>query len=104
MFVFFFFFFCFNDPATTEVYTLSLHDALPISHIPGDIRYSSLISGKHHGEADDEEEVVYTDEEIKKAIRAGIEPSGESMDRTMPRWNISDEDMNDLLKYLKVLG
>src|SRR5690606_41576853 len=25
------FFFLFNDPATTEIYTLSLHDALPIS-------------------------------------------------------------------------
>src|SRR5438034_2759023 len=25
-------FFFFNDPATTEIYTLSLHDALPISH------------------------------------------------------------------------
>src|SRR5690242_21894592 len=24
------FFFFFNDPATTEIYTLSLHDALPI--------------------------------------------------------------------------
>src|SRR5256885_8198452 len=29
MFLFFFFFF--NDTATTEIYTLSLHDALPIS-------------------------------------------------------------------------
>src|SRR6266568_6388269 len=28
---FFLFFFFFNDPATTEIYTLSLHDALPIS-------------------------------------------------------------------------
>src|SRR2546426_9407669 len=28
-----FFFFFFNDTATTEIYTLSLHDALPISHI-----------------------------------------------------------------------
>src|SRR5687768_18571317 len=27
-----FFFFFFNDTATTEIYTLSLHDALPISH------------------------------------------------------------------------
>src|SRR5438309_3404481 len=27
----FMFFFFFNDPATTEIYTLSLHDALPIS-------------------------------------------------------------------------
>src|SRR2546429_4212275 len=27
------FFFFFNDTATTEIYTLSLHDALPISHL-----------------------------------------------------------------------
>src|SRR5215203_6374992 len=27
----FFFFFFFNDTATTEIYTLSLHDALPLS-------------------------------------------------------------------------
>src|SRR2546430_13576618 len=31
MFLLLFFFF-FNDTATTEIYTLSLHDALPISH------------------------------------------------------------------------
>src|SRR5687768_17907001 len=30
MLVFFFLFFFFNDTATTEIYTLSLHDALPI--------------------------------------------------------------------------
>jgi len=29
--VFLFCFFFFNDTATTEIYTLSLHDALPIS-------------------------------------------------------------------------
>src|SRR2546425_10355746 len=29
----FFFFFFFNDTATTEIYTLSLHDALPISRL-----------------------------------------------------------------------
>src|SRR6266481_9595445 len=32
-FLFCFFFFFFNDTATTEIYTLSLHDALPI--LPG---------------------------------------------------------------------
>src|SRR3712207_8277709 len=26
-------YFCFNDTATTEIYTLSLHDALPISQL-----------------------------------------------------------------------
>src|SRR6266850_7466527 len=30
IFLLFFFFFFFNDTATTEIYTLSLHDALPI--------------------------------------------------------------------------
>src|SRR2546430_15977703 len=33
LFIFFLFFF-FNDTATTEIYTLSLHDALPILHGP----------------------------------------------------------------------
>src|SRR5256885_15780638 len=32
VFSLFFIFFFFNDTATTEIYTLSLHDALPISH------------------------------------------------------------------------
>src|SRR6266446_4449376 len=34
----FFVFFFFNDTATTEIYTLSLHDALPISSRPGSTR------------------------------------------------------------------
>src|SRR5574337_880403 len=33
-----FFFFFFNDTATTEIYTLSLHDALPISPIAGSLQ------------------------------------------------------------------
>src|SRR2546429_5685710 len=33
-----FFFFFFNDTATTEIYTLSLHDALPISAQPREPR------------------------------------------------------------------
>jgi len=76
------------------------------THIPGDIRYSALISGEHHGDEKDEEGEVhaYTDEDIKRAIREGIEPSGERMDRTMPKWNMSDEDLNGLLEYLKELG
>src|SRR5215510_11235157 len=37
------FFFFFNDTATTEIYTLSLHDALPISG-PASIHSSRLLS------------------------------------------------------------
>src|SRR2546430_15527303 len=35
-----FFFFFFNDTATTEIYTLSLHDALPISEAAQILRMS----------------------------------------------------------------
>src|SRR5947199_5577335 len=37
MFFYLFFFFFFNDTATTEIYTLSLHDALPIYPAAGNI-------------------------------------------------------------------
>src|SRR2546430_9851199 len=37
------FFFFFNDTATTEIYTLSLHDALPIS-IPGPNAVAASVS------------------------------------------------------------
>src|SRR2546422_9643798 len=44
----FFFFFFFNDTATTEIYTLSLHDALPISlsrhKVPAAIRFVSALA------------------------------------------------------------
>src|SRR2546430_11220414 len=33
-----FFLFFFNDTATTEIYTLSLHDALPISRVSAPVR------------------------------------------------------------------
>src|SRR5258708_19493770 len=37
-------FFFFNDTATTEIYTLSLHDALPISNTQKQYIYISIIS------------------------------------------------------------
>src|SRR2546427_12586082 len=38
-YILFYSFFFFNDTATTEIYTLSLHDALPISVLQGQRRY-----------------------------------------------------------------
>src|SRR5271157_5454444 len=45
-FCFFLFFFFFNDTATTEIYTLSLHDALPI--YAGHIRVRTVSHGAAH--------------------------------------------------------
>src|SRR2546425_2399286 len=41
-----FFFFFFNDTATTEIYTLSLHDALPIYRGVGAITDSDVLLAK----------------------------------------------------------
>src|SRR2546429_1784031 len=66
-----FFFFFFNDTATTEIYTLSLHDALPIwggerrqHHPPPDrrredvegLRRGSPVGGLHRGRCGRSEE------------------------------------------------
>src|SRR5438132_13893943 len=41
----FFFFFFFNDTATTEIYTLSLHDALPIwGHAYGSVYPGPIVA------------------------------------------------------------
>src|SRR2546425_8757967 len=49
-------FFFFNDTATTEIYTLSLHDALPISDQSADVpergRRNHDVVGQAHGHAD----------------------------------------------------
>src|SRR5256886_14721560 len=42
-------FFFFNDTATTEIYTLSLHDALPISLLE---KYAGVKLAKEHQKAD----------------------------------------------------
>src|SRR2546425_4157831 len=45
-----FFFFFFNDTATTEIYTLSLHDALPIASEPA-LQANSRSAALTHGTA-----------------------------------------------------
>src|SRR6202042_688867 len=48
-FLFVFYFFFFNDTATTEIYTLSLHDALPISLRKRKAAGQRLPEGRKHG-------------------------------------------------------
>jgi len=67
-----------------------------------DIRYQTLTSEEMEHE-EGEEHPPYTDETIKRAIIQAVNPAGEPLDWPMPRWMMSDEDLNDLLEYLKSL-
>ena len=55
-----------------------------------DIRWSAL-----QGEFDAEK--------FRLAVTQGQDPDGTQLNRDMPRWSISDEDMADLIAYLKTL-
>jgi cytochrome c oxidase subunit 2 len=71
------------------------------TEIPGDIRYSHLTEEEHE---EGEEHPPYTDELIKRAITLGLNPAGDPLDPTMPRWRMSDRDLNDLIEFLKMLN
>ncbi len=66
-----------------------------------DIRYSTLTEEEHGHEG--EEHPPYNEDLIKKAITEGIEPDGEELEFPMPKWSMSDEDLDDLVDYLKSL-
>ncbi len=58
-----------------------------------DIRYSTLIN--KHGMSEDD---------IKLAITKGIDDEGDELDLCMPRWQMTEKDLNDVIEYLKQLG
>lgn len=75
-----------------------------------DIRWETLTAADHgHEETEDNhggeemEHPPYTEETIKRAITQGVDPAGEPLAWPMPRWHMSDQDLNDLIDYLKTL-
>lgn len=66
-----------------------------------DIRYETL-TGDDHGE-DEHEHEPYTEETIRRAITEGVDPDGEPFDWPMPRWSMADEDIDDLVEFLRTL-
>ncbi len=74
------------------------------SMVAPSITYDSLISEMHHHDGQAEvHEGRYTDEAIKRVIAQGIDPSGKELDKMMPRWKMTDAELNELLDYLKEL-
>lgn len=65
-----------------------------------DIRYSTLTSPH----TDDGEQMpAWTEAQIARAIHEGVEPNGDTLKPYMPRWDMDDADMKDLIGYLKEL-
>jgi cytochrome c oxidase subunit 2 len=65
-----------------------------------DIRYSALTAARSE---DGTTEPGWSDSEIKRAIRDGIEPDGQRLRAPMPRWAMTDGELTDMIAYLKEL-
>src|SRR5258705_1133559 len=70
-----FIFFFFNDTATTEIYTLSLHDALPIFLLEDRLPRNSLRlprrpAGAHRGHRDHRDQHVHRSEEHTSELQS----------------------------------
>jgi cytochrome c oxidase subunit 2 len=45
----------------------------------------------------------WSDRDIARAIREGVEPDGERLKAPMPRWDMTDAEIADVIAYLKEL-
>jgi cytochrome c oxidase subunit 2 len=56
-----------------------------------DIRYSTLTAEQ------------FTDATIRRAISQGLDPAGAPLNDAMPRYHMSDKELDELMSYLKTL-
>jgi cytochrome c oxidase subunit 2 len=66
-----------------------------------DIRYSVLTAIKAE---EGTSTPAWTDADIARAIRDGVEPNGQALKAPMPRWAMSDADIADVIAYLRELS
>ena len=53
--------------------------------------------------AHDMDHPPYTEETLKRAITQGLDPAGNPLEYPMLRWNMSEQDFNDLVSFIKTL-
>ena len=65
-----------------------------------DIRYSRLTT-PHSDEGTTAP--AWTEAELENAIRDGVDPDGQPLQAPMPRWNMTANEMSEIIAYLKEL-
>jgi cytochrome c oxidase subunit II len=64
-----------------------------------DIRWSTLTKaepGMDHP--------PYDEQTFKQAVTQGLDPAGHPLEAAMPHWQMSDQDLDDLIAFLKTLN
>jgi hypothetical protein len=71
--------------------------------IPLDIRWTELVKTYGHVHHDGRRHPAFDDDSVIRSMIAGIDPANNPLDRSMPIYQMSGEDMADLVAYMKVL-
>jgi mono/diheme cytochrome c family protein len=68
-----------------------------------DITYANLTDPRGMRLSDGSRGLSFTDQAIRRAVTAGIDPRGMTLSTAMPRWRLTAQEWAGLLAYLKTL-
>ncbi|HMB73904.1 MAG TPA: ABC transporter substrate-binding protein [Gammaproteobacteria bacterium] len=71
--------------------------------VPPSITWQSLTAANGHEHTYGRRHPAFDARTVAAAITQGIDPAGNQLDSTMPRYQIGESDMADLIAYLQVL-
>lgn len=71
--------------------------------IPPDIRWSELTKVYGHVHEDGRKHKAFDEISVARVIRTGLDPDFNKLDNSMPLYDLSVEDMNSLVAYLRFL-
>ncbi len=71
--------------------------------VPPDIRWSQLVKTYGHVHENGRRHPAFDEANLARLLRAGVDPAGNVIDKVMPLYQMSDEDMADLIAYMKRL-
>jgi cytochrome c oxidase subunit II len=67
------------------------------------VTYRNLTDPAGMLEPDGQRMSPYNDDTLKRVITQGIDTQGKPLDWPMPRWQMTDNDLGDLISFLKTL-
>jgi ABC-type branched-subunit amino acid transport system substrate-binding protein len=71
--------------------------------LPTDIRWSELVKTYGHVHENGRRHPAFDDASLARSIYAGVDSANNQLDRVMPLYQMSSQDMADLIAYMKVL-
>jgi ABC-type branched-subunit amino acid transport system substrate-binding protein len=71
--------------------------------LPVDVRWSELVKTYGHVHQNGRKHPPFDEASFVRSMVGGVDPANNQMDRSMPLYQMSEEDMADLVAYMKVL-